>query len=80
MAPTYSAAYTGLADSYLMLGIFGTRSPHDFCPKARVAAEKTLELDDTLAEAHTSLAGVRSLYDWDWPGAQREYNKLVYHW
>ena len=77
MAPTYSAAYAGLADSYLMLGIFGTRSPHDFCPKARVAAEKALELDDTLAEAHTSLAGVRSLYDWDWPGAEREYRRAL---
>ena len=77
VAPTYSAAYAGLADSYLMLGIFGTRSPHDFCPKAKVAAEKALELDDALAEAHTSLAGVTSLYDWDWPGAEREYRRAL---
>ena len=77
VAPTYSAPYAGLADSYLMLGIFGTRSPHDFCPKAKVAAEKALELDDALAEAHTSLAGVTSLYDWDWPGAEREYRRAL---
>jgi TolB-like protein len=74
---TCSAAYAGLADSYLMLGIFGVLSPHDFCPKARGAAEKALELDEGLAEAHNSLAAVRHLYDWDWPGAEQEFRRAL---
>ena len=75
--PTYSAAYAGLADSHLMLGIFGIRSPHDYCPKARAAAERALQLDETIAEAHNSLAAVRHLYDWNWPGAEQEFRRAL---
>ena len=46
-------------------------------PKAREAALKALAIDDSLAEAHTSLAFVRALFDWDWPGAETEYRKAI---
>jgi hypothetical protein len=46
-------------------------------PKARAAALKALELDDTLAEAHTSVGLVKFLYDWDWRGAEREFQRAI---
>jgi tetratricopeptide (TPR) repeat protein len=45
--------------------------------KAREAAEKALQLDDTLAEAHNALAAVKADYDWDWPGAEREFRRAI---
>jgi TolB-like protein/DNA-binding winged helix-turn-helix (wHTH) protein/Tfp pilus assembly protein PilF len=75
----YGQAYAGLADSYALLGsIASTTLPRrEAMPKARAAALKALELDDTLAEAHTSLAFVRMHYDWDWPGAEREFARAI---
>src|SRR4029077_21244993 len=52
--PNYGLAYAGLADSYVILSVFGAASPQDSIPQARAAAKKALELDDTLAEAHAS--------------------------
>ena len=77
--PGYSLAYTGLADSYNFLGAFGIAvlPPGDVMPKAKSAAMKALEIDDSLAEAHTSLAFVRLYYDWDWPGAEREFQRAI---
>ena len=77
--PGYSLAYTGLADSYNFLGAFGIAvlPPGDAMPKAKSAAMKALEIDDSLAEAHTSLAFVRLYYDWDWPGAEREFQRAI---
>lgn len=46
-------------------------------PKAKAAATKALQLDDTLAEAHTSLAAVLARYDWDWPGAEKEFKRAI---
>jgi tetratricopeptide (TPR) repeat protein len=71
------SATPGLADSHLMLGIFGMRPPHDYCSKARAAAERALHLDETIAEAHNSLAAVRHLYDWNWPGAEQEFRRAL---
>jgi len=75
--PQYALAYAGLADSYLVQGWIGQLSPRDIYPKARDAATKALELDDTLAEAHNALASVKRDYDWDWSGAEREYKRAI---
>ena len=54
-----------------------SRYPHDSCPKARAAAEQALQLDETIAEAHNSLAAVRNLYDWNWPGSEQEFRRAL---
>jgi tetratricopeptide (TPR) repeat protein len=58
-------------------GWIGQLSPKEVYPKARDAATKALELDDTLAEAHNALASVKRDYDWDWSGAEREYKRAI---
>jgi len=78
--PTYALAYTGLADCYSVLGTsynVASLSPSEAIPKAKAAATKALEMDDTLAEAHTSLAYIRLNYDWDWAGAEREFKRAI---
>ncbi|HEX3187411.1 MAG TPA: protein kinase, partial [Pyrinomonadaceae bacterium] len=77
--PDYALAYAGLADAYLVLGGFGiaTLAPKEAYPKAREAAERALELDDTLAEAHASLAYCLANYDWNWPRAEREFRRAL---
>ncbi|MGH7486118.1 MAG: tetratricopeptide repeat protein, partial [bacterium] len=77
--PTYAKAYSGLADSYALLGDweYGILSPQDAFPKARAAATKALALDDKLGEAHTSLAFTLDLYDWDWTSAEKEYQRAI---
>ena len=77
--PNYAAAYTGLADAYALSGDweYGILSPEEAFPKAKAAATKALALDDNLAEAHTSLAFVLDLYDWDWESAEQEYKRAI---
>ena len=78
--PAYSRAYSGLADSYLSLGassIVGVLPPRQAMPEAKAAALKALQIDDTLAEAHTSLAMVHLLYDWDLAGCEREFRRAL---
>jgi serine/threonine protein kinase/Tfp pilus assembly protein PilF len=75
--PTYALAYTGLADCNSALAGLGFVAPKESFPRARYAAQKALELDDTLAEAHTSLAIIKTFYEWDWSGAEREYQRAV---
>ncbi|HJY86840.1 MAG TPA: protein kinase [Candidatus Acidoferrales bacterium] len=75
--PSYAQAYAGLADVYNVMDTYLHLSPQETFPKARVAAMKALELDDTLAEAHTALAMVRSHYDWDWTGAEKEFQRAL---
>ncbi len=77
--PCYALAYTGLADSYLILGAFGISalSPKEAFPRAREAAIKALEVDDALAEAHASLALSLAYYYWDWPAAEREFKRAL---
>ncbi len=77
--PHYALAYAGLADCYSIIGsaIVGTVPAAEVAPKARVAALKSLELDNTLAEAHTSLATVRFNYDWDWKAAASGFRRAV---
>jgi len=75
--PDYALAYAGLADSYnLMAGNSGL-PPSETFPKARAAALRALEIDDTLAEAHTSLALVRYLFDWQWSAAERGFRRAI---
>lgn len=74
--PAYAPAYAGLADCYNVLQWYDD-PPKDAEPRARAAATKALELDESLAEAHTSLAFVKSAYDWDWAGAEQEYRRAI---
>ena len=77
--PNYAQALAGLADAYALSGDweYGILSPEDAFPKAKAAATKALALDDNLAEAHTSLAFVLDLYDWDWESAEQEYKRAI---
>src|ERR1700730_7483464 len=75
--PNYALAYSGLADAYCSLGVIGDVAAAEVFPKARRAAEKALELDSSLAEAHTSLAYVKFSYDWDWNAAEAEFQHAI---
>jgi serine/threonine protein kinase/tetratricopeptide (TPR) repeat protein len=75
--PTYALAYVGLADAFCQLGRYGVLPPKEAFPKAKAAARKALEIDDTLGEAYNSLAWIRKLYDWDLLNAEREFKRAV---
>jgi serine/threonine protein kinase/tetratricopeptide (TPR) repeat protein len=75
--PSYALAYSGLADCYSGRANGGFVPRKEGYPRAKEAALKALELDDTLAEAHTSLAFVKTDYDWDWPGAEKELQRAI---
>jgi tetratricopeptide (TPR) repeat protein len=75
--PGYAPAYAGLADCYTWLGVFGWSEARQAMPQARQAANHALKLDETLAAAHVSLGYVKALYDWDWPGAEREFQRAL---
>jgi TolB-like protein/DNA-binding winged helix-turn-helix (wHTH) protein len=74
--PTYALAYSGLADSYTLLAVYFS-PPKEAFPRAKEAALKALELDETLAEAHVSLARVKAEYDWDWIEGEREFQRAI---
>jgi TolB-like protein/DNA-binding winged helix-turn-helix (wHTH) protein/Tfp pilus assembly protein PilF len=73
----YALAYTGLADYYGEMGVKALWPPKEAWPKSEAAAVKALEIDDTLAEAHNSLALVKLEYDWDWPASERELKRAL---
>lgn len=75
--PTYALAYTGLADSYNALASLAYVPPDEAIPKAKAAAAKALEIDETLAEAHTSLGRALNIYDYDWVGAEGEFQRAI---
>jgi DNA-binding winged helix-turn-helix (wHTH) protein/TolB-like protein/Flp pilus assembly protein TadD len=75
--PGYALAYAGLADSYSKLANRGFLAPRESSPKAREALMKALEIDETLAEAHAVLATHKLSYEWDWPGAEREFKRAI---
>ena len=77
--PNYAAAYAGLADCYNMQVIYGVNQPKDGFPKAKEAAVKALEMDETLAEAHTSLAFIKFRWDRDRVEAEREFQLAIKH-
>ncbi|HEV8411608.1 MAG TPA: hypothetical protein VGQ30_13945, partial [Gemmatimonadaceae bacterium] len=72
---SYALAWSGLADSWALMGTFGFGSPSEDYPKGRVAAEHAVRLDSTLAEPHTSLGVIALFYDWDWALAKREFDR-----
>jgi serine/threonine protein kinase/Flp pilus assembly protein TadD len=75
--PKYSIAYAGVADYYLTLGFWSIASPAEAWPKAREAALKALEIDASLAEAHSSLGYVRLFFDWDFRTALQEFQRAI---
>jgi len=75
--PSYALAYSGLADSYVLLGWNGHLPPKDAFPKAKAAALKALHFDEALAEAHTSLAAPLWLHDWNWQKAETEFKRSL---
>jgi eukaryotic-like serine/threonine-protein kinase len=87
--PNFALAYAGLADSYVLLSGYGASSPHDSFPKAKEAAKKALSIDETLAEAHTSLSYELFNYDWNFEESEKEIKRAIelnpnystaYHW
>ena len=75
--PEFAPAYSGLANSYSFLPMLTAGRARKFMPKARAAAVSALEIDETLAEARSALAFVKWHYEWDWPGAEREFRRIL---
>jgi eukaryotic-like serine/threonine-protein kinase len=75
--PEYALAYSGLADSYALDLDYSGAPVKEGMERAKAEARKAIELDETLAEAHTSLGWVTFIYDWDWVGAELEFNRAV---
>ena len=75
--PAYARAYAGLAEAYALMGGYSGLPPTEFISKARAAAQRALQLDERLPEAHTALAVIAQTYDWDWPTAEKEYKRAI---
>jgi serine/threonine protein kinase/tetratricopeptide (TPR) repeat protein len=75
--PAYAEAYACISAAYSALGLFGFLAPADASPKAKAAALKALEIDDSLADAHTVLGWVHLYYDWDWSGAEQALRRAI---
>jgi len=75
--PGYALAYSGLADAYNHLGLWAMLPPDESFPRAKAAAEKALQLDNTLAEAHAAIAFSKFQYYWDFEGAESEYQQAI---
>ncbi len=75
--PNFALGYVGLADSYIALTFYNFAAPHETMPKAKESAIKALALDNTLAEAHVSLAHILMNYDWNWSAAETEFKRSI---
>jgi TolB-like protein/Tfp pilus assembly protein PilF len=75
--PNFAMAYVGIADSYNAIPSFNYLSPREAIPQAKTASLRALEIDPTLAEAHTALATSITEYDWDWEKAEREFKRAL---
>jgi TolB-like protein/Tfp pilus assembly protein PilF len=75
--PSYALAYTGLADCYILRSDYGLLAPTEGYALAKGAVTLALKYDDSLAEAHTSLASIKAVTDWDWQGAENEYRRAI---
>jgi serine/threonine-protein kinase len=73
----YALAYSGLADAYIVLGLYGRLSPVEVMPKALQAAEQALQLDEFLPEAHVSLGCARAIYEWKWSEAEAQFQRGI---
>jgi TolB-like protein/tetratricopeptide (TPR) repeat protein len=87
--PTYAQGYAGLADCYNILGYYNALPPIEAYPKGKAAALKALELDSSLPEPHATLGVVKRDFEWDWSGAEEEFQRALelnpgcveaYHW
>ncbi len=87
--PTYARGYAGMADAYHIFGYYNVLSPAEAYPKAKAAALKAAELDPGMAEPHATLGVVKRDYEWDWTGANAEFERAMeinpgyveaYHW
>jgi len=85
----YALAHAGLADCFVLLGVYGAAPPRVIMPKAKQAAEKALEIDEYLADPHASLGAYHCWYTWDWKAAESEFKRAIelnpaymngYHW
>jgi tetratricopeptide (TPR) repeat protein len=77
LKPGYAMAHAGLADCYNMLATYGAKAPGEAFPKAKSEAEAALKLDDTLAEAHVSLAYALFRGDWNWSESEKEFRRAL---
>jgi len=75
--PRYALAWAGLADCYAVYGFYDVLQPREAAPRAKQAAGKALALDETLTEPHAALGWVKTTYDWDWPEAKREFQRVI---
>ena len=75
--PGYALAYSGLADVYDVASDYDLLPPRESYSKAKTAVLKALELDPTLAQAHATLADMKSAYEWDWSGAETEFKRAL---
>jgi TolB-like protein/Tfp pilus assembly protein PilF len=77
--PQYAPTYAGLAHCLVLMGAgeYGLRAPSEIMPKAKEAARTALNIDDSIAEAHLSLAMVKFRFDWDWEGAEEEFKRAI---
>jgi serine/threonine protein kinase/tetratricopeptide (TPR) repeat protein len=74
--PSYALAYVGLADAYRSV-LVGDTPPAEFLPKAKAAAQKAIDLDDSLADAHAELGFIIFWYDWDWNAAENQFKRAL---
>ena len=75
--PRYALAYTGLADTYNVLGYYNFLAPREVYPRATAASMRALELEPALAEAHASLGYTRLFFEWDWEGAASSFRRAI---
>lgn len=75
--PVFALAHAGLADSFVVLGLYNAERPDRVMPRAKASALNALRLDPNLGEALTALACVRSIHDWDWEAAEVEFERAV---
>ena len=75
--PQYASAYSGIASAWAARGEIGVLPPQEAFPKAKAAARKALELDDSLPEVHVSLATIEAIYGWDWAIVEREFQRAL---
>jgi serine/threonine protein kinase/tetratricopeptide (TPR) repeat protein len=75
--PGYALAWAGLADAHAIYGFYGAGSPREAVPTAKEAAFRALDIDDTLAEAHSAMGFVKFTFDWDWSAAAYEFKRAI---
>ena len=75
--PGYALAWAGLADCYALYATYGAGSPRETVPRGKEAALTALQIDETVAEAHTALGWIKMTYDWDWSGAERAFRRAI---